>query len=166
MKFLKVLLSNSRVTFQQPQGTNFRTSREVPLDELSRALCAVVAFLQHRSPATPLQRYEDWWEHDGMHFDEGSMTWDQLFALIRTPKDLLESMTGEFMVHVGIAPRDNLWYLRFMAWDPDEQFLSGKFDITLPPEQANEFEREILPNIPVTLHAESAVTYYARIITH
>jgi hypothetical protein len=70
------------------------------------------------------------------------------------------------MVHVGIAPRDNLWYLRFMAWDPDEQFLSGKFDITLPPEQENEFEREILPNIPVTLQAESAATYYARIITH
>ena len=59
-------------------------------------------------------------------------------------------------------PRDNLWYLRFMVWDDDS--LDGKFDITLPPEQANEFEREILPNIPVTLQAESAATYYARII--
>jgi hypothetical protein len=73
-----------------------------------------------------LYRYEDWWEHDGMHFRRESIDIHRLFEIVKSPQSSLEAMPGDLDVFVGIGPENNTWYLRFyLAWDEEGHELSG-----------------------------------------
>jgi len=92
--------------FEKPKGTNFRCSEALGAAELAKLLCKIVIFLQNSEPYAKLQRYDDWWEHDGLHFYKSPIDFRQLFAIVRSPESLLEAMPGDDYVFVGISPGD------------------------------------------------------------
>ena len=144
--------------FQRPDGVCFRFGEISALD-LSRILCGIVSFLQEVEPYVELCRYDDWWEHDGLHFGRGEIDFDTVFQPVNSPKHLLESTPPDDCVFVGIAPKDNGWYLRYrVEWDEDEVSLIGKCDLILSDPAAKKF-REVqvsrLPAIPEEIGSSS-----------
>ena len=131
--------------FVKPKGINFLSINVLSAVELSNVLCKTVSFIQQLEPYAKLKRYEDWWEHDGLHFYRDSINLEEFFKIVHSPKSILEAMPGDFEVFVGIAPENNIWYLRFyLDWDENEENLVGRFDITFSNELAENFEREVL----------------------
>ena len=128
-----------------PHGVNFAFGPDVPASALSSALCRTAAFLQNlERHGAPLHRYHDWWEHDGLHFYDCPATFHDMFRDIESPRSLLASMPGDDHVFVGYAPADYRWYLRFyVAWDEAGQNLTGRFDMTLSHDRADEFRRDV-----------------------
>jgi hypothetical protein len=88
--------------FQQPDGLNFASEGDVNVSQLSNVLCKVAAFIQRTSPYSRLEKYNDWWEHDGLHFYDRSISVERLFEMVTSPKTLLESMPGDINVFIGI----------------------------------------------------------------
>jgi hypothetical protein len=124
----------------------------------------VAAYLQNTKPHAELRRYEDWWEHDGLHFYREDIDFHALFEIVGTPRSLLEATLDDEYVRIGIAPDDVKWYLRFRAeWDETGSKVAGDFDITLPEEMELAFRRDVLPGIGHRLEEEPATTYYRRI---
>lgn len=151
--------------FIKPKGVNFSCSKELSAIELSKVLCKTASFIQQLKPYAKLKRYDDWWEHDGLHFYRESINFDQLFSIINSPKALLEAMSGDFNVFVGIAPENNSWYLRFyLDWDDDEENLVGRFDVTFPNQLAEEFKKDILSQFNFEIEKQDAEKYYRSII--
>ena len=149
--------------FSKPRGINFRSADEVPAPDLARTLCRVASFLQGRDPYAKLQRYLDCWEHDpdGYHAAKEEMDFHRLFQIVESPKALLRHMTDDDNVFIGIAPKDNSWYLRFYLWWDEEGFnLTGRFDITLPEKLAERFRKEMLELSAIPLREEDAEAYY------
>lgn len=151
----------SPTEFNLPKGINFNCTESVPITVLSKALCRVAAFLQDLDSSAELLRYEDWWEHDGLHFYKGPMNFHQLFALVESPRALLESMQGDDFVFVGVLAADASWYLRFyVAWDDEGKELFGRFDITLSESTAEKFGKLILEEGEISMMKEDALCYY------
>src|SRR5437870_3785842 len=99
---------------------NFHCAEGLSAQELSRLLCAIVSFLQNLDPHIRLQRYADWWQHDGYHWEREQLDFHKLFSIVGCPRNLLSSMTGDDNIFIGFAPSDSSWYLRFrLAWDED-----------------------------------------------
>ena len=135
--------------YTPPKGINFRCASMVDIRTLSHALCKIVAFLQTVDPYQPLNRHDDWWEHDGLNFIKEQMTMHDVFEMVGSPRSIYERMPGDEYVHIGISPVDNSWYLRFYAaWDDDGMQLEGRFDLTLTDELAERFRQEVVPNLP------------------
>lgn len=145
-----------------PRGINF-SSQELTAPDLARALCRVVCFLQDVEPqGVQLQKYADWWEHDGLHFPKGTISIHELFEMVESPRSMLASMQGDDDVFIGIAPHSQLWYLRFyLAWDSAGFELNGRFDITLPTDVAFIFKRQVLGAL--NMKEQDATTYYQSI---
>ena len=147
--------------FKNSKGTNFRSERDVAAVALSKSLCRIASFLQHLDPYQKLLRYDDWWEHDGLHFSRGAIEFHDLFEIIGSPRALLAAMTGDDNVFVGIARLDASWYLRFYVdWDDDDCNLVGRFDITLPQTDATVFRNDVANTIGLDLTEQDAQTYY------
>jgi hypothetical protein len=150
--------------FKEPQGINFRCEERIPVDELSATLCNVLSFLQADAPYVTLLQYDDWWEHDGLHFLKGSTDFHKVFEITKTPRSLYEAMPGDHEVRIGIAPDDFKWYLRMFAdWDESDAKLEGDFDITLPTEQAHKFRTDIVPSLPCKMVEERSDIYFRMI---
>lgn len=129
--------------FRLPLGTNFSSEREIPASSLANALLITVGFIQEHDPYARLRRYDDWWEHDGLHFFREAMSIHQLFEIVKSPQALLEAMPGDLDVFVGVAPEDEAWYLRFyISWDEEGYELLGRFDFTLRPDLETRFRDE------------------------
>ena len=151
--------------FIKPKGINFSSTEDLSAIELSKVLCRTASFIQNLEPYTELERYDDWWEHDGLHFHRGKITFDELFKIINSPKNLLEGMSGDFDVFIGIAPKNNSWYLRFyLDWDTNEENLVGRFDITFPNELANNFDEEVLKQFDLEMKKQNVEDYYQSIM--
>ena len=148
-----------------PPGINFRSADELPADVLCAALAATASFLQHPDPTLRLRRFHDWLQHDGLMFDRGEVDFHELFRMIGTPRALLAAMPGDHEVRVGVAPAEGTpWYLRFILdWDADDTHLVGAFDVTLPPELAERYRREVVPGLGFAVDEEDAAVYFARI---
>jgi hypothetical protein len=72
-------------------------------------------------------------------------------------------MPGDDDVFVGFSDKQNSWYLRFyLNWNDSGQTLVGRFDLTLVPDLANEFEKAILPRVGCDLTKEKATDYFDR----
>lgn len=70
-------------------------------------------------------------------------------------------MTTDDDVFIGIAPSDNIWYLRFyMNWDDEGFNLIGRFDITLPLELASRFRDEVVKTSATPLSEQDSQTFY------
>ena len=150
-------------------GTTFRPQDRLPADVLCAALAQTVSFLQQPDPTLRLRRFADWLQHDGLMFEEGVITFHDLFKLIATPRALLSAMTGDFEVRLGVAPAPaesaDPWYLRFILdWDDDEVHLIGEFDLTLSsPSAAEAYLRDVVGGLPFPATAEDAQPYFRRI---
>lgn len=150
--------------FKPPEGVNFSCQNPVPIAALSKDLCKIAAFLQHKFLYVALQRFDDWWQHDGLHFDRGLLDWHALFATVGSPRGIYESMPGDDYVRIGVAASDGKWYLRFYAsWDDEGEFLEGDYDITLLPGLAEEF-REVIPSLKASIQEEASQQYFGRIV--
>lgn len=144
----------------KPQGINF-SSHTLSAPQLARALCRTASFIQDIEPhGLKLQKYHDWWEHDGLHFGKGTMSLHELFEMVSSPRSLLAAMPGDECVFIGIAPDSHVWYLRFyLSWDDEGFDLSGRFDITLPTHLAPTFRERMLG--VVELKQQDAEAYYS-----
>ncbi|RYG67766.1 hypothetical protein EON80_12960 [bacterium] len=151
-------------TFKAPEGINF-SSPEVAASLLAPALCRVASFLQGiEAYGAHLEKYDDWWEHDGLHFRKGEISLHQLFESVKSPQALLSVMPGDSAVHVGIMPTSHSWYLRFYTeWDESGFEILGRFDVTIPSNLADRLRQEIFPTMPLPLIETDAKAYFARI---
>jgi hypothetical protein len=150
--------------FTKPKGINFSCSEALPAAALSRALCKTASFIQQLDPYARLERYDDWWEHDGLHFHRESVNVEKLFDIARSPKSLLEAMPGDHDVFIGIAPKDNAWYLRFyLDWEENEINIVGRFDITLPPALASKYKDEVIDELNLKMEEKDSEKYYQSI---
>jgi len=55
---------------------------------LAHDLRKVAAFLQTAWPDAPLNLFADWWEHDGLHFHKGVISFHTLFTMIGSPRSI------------------------------------------------------------------------------
>lgn len=151
--------------FVKPQGINF-SSPQLTAKDLSIALCRIVSFIQNQELYdVDLKKYEDWWEHDGMHFYKRTIDFHDLFRCIDSSRALLEAMPGENNVFVGIAPQSNNWYLRFyLEWDEEGHNLIGRFDITLPSNLAEHFRKALFTS-NLLLVEEDATVFYQHLLS-
>lgn len=117
-------------SFVPPIGACYFTDDVVKVEELRLALRDIVPIFRNAEPFAKLKLYDDWWEHDGLHFDRGPLDFDSLFSLIRSNQSLLDSTPSDDFVYVGIAPEDNSWYLRYrVEWDDDGSELESNLAV-------------------------------------
>jgi hypothetical protein len=153
-----------RLVFRGPAGLNFRSSSDIPMDRLPAVLARVVDFLERHDPHARLLRHADWWEHDGLHYPAGEITYAALRTLVESERSIRDAMPNDEETCVGIAPDTVRWYLRFAANpDPDTDVLVGYFDLTPPDELTGAFRREVLPGLPCEIAEDPAQTYYDRL---
>ena len=87
------------MAFVPPKGTNFRLTEAVPIAELCGILGKVVDFVQRHCQSRNLERFDDWWQHDGLHFESGLVSFSELREIIGDPSSLHNAMPGDFEVH-------------------------------------------------------------------
>jgi hypothetical protein len=153
------------MSFTPPNGVAFHIAEEIPVADLCDLLRRVISFLQNLDVSSPrLRLYHDWWEHDGLHFDERATDFHKLFAMVENPRAILDVTPDEHAVFVGIAPEDSRWYLRFRAeWDDDETNIVGRFAVILPSELVTAFNQEVASSVQHPLAETSSETYYKRV---
>lgn len=150
--------------FRPPEGTTFYTCGLFPISTVSRDLCKVAAFMQQLAPYATLIRYEDWWEHDGLHFERERLDFHGLFHLVGTARDLLAATPHDDQVYVGIAPKDRSWYLRFCgAWDDKGEKLLGEFSLTLPDVTAARFRSDVVGQLECAMKQENSRSHFQNI---
>jgi len=140
---------------------------EIPVADLCTGLRRVATLLQGMQVSNPrLRLYHDWWQHDGLHFEKGPMTFHDLFAMIETPRAAFEATPGDHDVFVGIAPEDGHWYLRFRAeWDADDRNIVGDFAVTVPVESAAAFRTGFAATpLKDALVEEMSAGYYKKVM--
>ena len=152
--------------FVKPQGVCFLFDGGLSATILAHTLCRIVNFLQGVEPYATLQHYEDWWEHDGLHFYRGPADFNTLYGMVNSPRNLLASTPGDEYVFVGIAPEDSSWYLRFrVEWDDEGFDLSGRCAVILPAPLEEKFKREVLPNLAAKAEEKDSKIYYLEIVS-
>ncbi len=152
-------------SFVKAQGICFLFGDELPASDLSSILCKIANFLQDVAPYAKLQRYDDWWEHDGLQFHRGSTDFDALYRMVNSPKNLLESTPDDDSVFVGVAPDNNAWYLRYrVEWDDEETNLVGSCAVVLPKPLTEKFRAEVLANLNVKAEEKDSEVYYQEVV--
>jgi len=150
--------------FVKPQGICFIFD-ELPASALSNVLCKIANFLQSIATYAKLHRYDDWWEHDGLHFHRSLIDFDALYQMINSPKNLLESTPEDFAVFVGVAPEDNTWYLRYrVEWNDEETNLVGNCTVILPRTLIEKFKVEILSKIESKAEEKDSELFYQEVV--
>ncbi len=151
--------------FRPPDGVNFSSNGNLPITDVSTALCRIASFLQNDALPNQLLRYEDWWEHDGLHFEQGTLDIHGLIRLVESGRSILEATPDDEYVCVGIAPIEQHWYLRFRGeWDDTGSSVVGSFDLTLPEVLCDSFRNDVVSDIQFELTEEPAHAYFARIM--
>jgi hypothetical protein len=148
--------------FVPPEGRSWSTAGALPARDLCRALSKTASFLQAVEPhGAELLRYEDWWEHDGLHFHRGTVTFPDLFRMVESPRSLLAAVPDEEHVFVGVAPATGRWYLRFRVyWDAPGEQLFGRFGLVLPDVLAAGYRSEVVEPLSLEVVEEDAAEYY------
>jgi hypothetical protein len=155
--------SEFRSNFTLPDGVNFYCSDFISASALSGDLVKIVGFLQHVDQKIHLRRFDDWWQYNGLHFSKGSIDFRTLLEIVRSPESILEAMTGDEAVRVGVAPPDESWYLRFYSHQGnDTAFVEGDYEITLPPDLANAFSAQVLPRLTARIQQAEAKERYRK----
>lgn len=154
--------------FIAPEGTNLRSGFHLRAALLSDALSQTVEFLRNISDGdSQLFRYDDWWEHDGLHFPrkDGIINFDVLSSLVEMPEAIKAAMTGEYNVFIGVAPPSFQWYLRFY-YDTDadaEEEMFGCFDLTLPDQFVDTYRQQIVLTLGLEMQEQESIAYYLSI---
>jgi hypothetical protein len=155
-----------RTPFSPPGGIAFHTAEGIEAGDLCILLRDVVAFLGTLRPLPrTLRRHDDWWQHDGLHFERGTITFGDLAAMVETPRALLEATPDDAAVYVGIAPEDARWYLRFrVERDADDEGILGRMALILPAESVRAFSAAIPGLSDRGLVRATAADYCAKIV--
>jgi hypothetical protein len=147
--------------FKIPDGINFRSEHDISIPQLLEAIRIIAGFLRELGPSHQLDRYDDWWEHDGLQFFRSPITIDQLLEIANTRKSLIEAMPGDDFVFVGIAPSDYAWYLRIYV---DIEIVhandSGRLDLTLPESLAEAFSNSVVSQAPCKFIKQDSHSYF------
>ena len=106
--------------FKFPDGINISHKDQLPLDQLLVCLKVVVQFLKSHSYSQRLLTYDDWQQHDGLHFPGKDIQFEELEQMILSSESLRKETPNDFMVYLGIAPEDMSWYLRIYTETIDE----------------------------------------------
>ncbi|MGD9561340.1 MAG: hypothetical protein AB7F88_03545 [Pyrinomonadaceae bacterium] len=151
--------------FSPPEGFCFYTADWIAADQMSRTLCKIVSFIQEIDPYASLRCFDDWWEHDGLHFRKGSIGIGDLFDLVHSPKSLLESTPADDLVFVGIGSGDGKWYLRYrVEWDDSETNIVGRFAFMLADHLAERFKTAMQPKLEQALDEVRSDEFYRETI--
>lgn len=150
--------------FIEPAGINFSSSEKLSAAELSKILREILNFIQKLDSYNKFERYDDWWEHDGLHFYRNSIGLSDLLRIVSSPSSLSEAMPGDWCVFIGIAPVNTSWYLRFYLDDDSQEDSVARFDVTFPNEIAVRFKLEVLSQFNLKIKEQAAETYYKSII--
>ena len=150
--------------FSPPRGIAFYSQFDLSLDDVCETLGRVVAFLEDQQrPTRALRRYDDWWEHDGLHFERGTIKFQDVFAMTKSPRSLLEETPDDDAVCIGVAPDDFAWYLRMRGErDGADQEPVGRFALILPPGLAEAFRTEIGAVSKIQIFEEDSESYYQK----
>ncbi|MES2465518.1 MAG: hypothetical protein V4671_33550 [Armatimonadota bacterium] len=153
-----------------PRGTNLRSNRRLISPLLSSALSETAMFLRRCAGDNPtLFRYDDWWEHDGLHLPRKDelIDFDVLFSLVETPQSLEAAMTGDLDVVAGVAPPNFQWYLRFYleteSSGSSAREREGRFDITLPEHFVEDYCQQVVAPLALQMQAQDSLAYYVSI---
>ena len=151
--------------YDPPIGTTFESDVEAPLDAVIQAANHILAFLQAQNIAPiGLCRYDDWFEHDGLHFRGTKIEFSDAFGLFQTPMSLFEATPDEDLVCIGIAPESNDWYLRARAhWNFEGTSVVGMISITMIPDLADRFRESRSIQGAQILSEEESQAYFNRI---
>jgi hypothetical protein len=148
-----------------PRGTVF--SGYGAISDITKDLLVVAAFLQSLSlfGSNVLLEYEDWWEHDGLHFKRGSTDLHALFSVLTSPRALIESMSDDDHVFAGLGPEDESWYLRYRAdWNSNNEALVAAYGIALTDSLALRFRAEVAAKLICAPAEERSHEYFKRIV--
>lgn len=147
-----------------PDSVTLWTDRGRALTDISHDLCRIVAFLQTHQHGDAMERFHDWWEHDALHFPQGSIDVAEVFRVVGTPRSLIESMPGEHRVFIAVSPKSRSWYLRFLAyWDDDDSNLLGEYSIALAEPLSTEFAEQAASNLKCPVAHGETIAYFRRI---
>ena len=145
--------------FSLPSGTSFFLHEFVPDEMLLRTLQEATRFLNSVAVDQNLYQFDDWLEHDGLHFYKRRLKFPDLERIVSNQGALTRSMPGDFAVRIGLAPTDQSWYFRFYVDEKNE----GDFGLTLPPSIASSI-RPILAEVHGdNLGEQDANSYFERI---
>ena len=148
--------------FQEPSGINFRPAMPILIKEMEDTLPLIWRFVSAKDPSPILLRYEDWWQHDGLHFEKGKITREVFSKMIGSKGEIIKSMSGDFNVRIGIASPKMEWYLRYYV-AIEEDILDGYYDVTVPLTWENEFEAEVGMSLKTPFVKEDAEGFYKAI---
>ncbi len=151
--------------FEPPIGTTFTSEHEARLDEVIQTASRLLSFLQAQSISpVRLRRYDDWLEHDGLHFPGRQIEFSEVFRLFGSPRSLFEATPKDDAVCIGIGPESNDWYLRARAhWSSEDTDLVGMISITMPPLLAQRFREEVQAQSSLPLSEEESIAHFSRI---
>ena len=137
-----------------PSGITFHTNFDNPIAAVSTDLCTLAAFLQERNPPARLLRTEDWWQHDGLHFEKGPTDFHSLFQMAESPRSLLHSMQGDHRVLSVSVPPIVAGICVFLqtgtiaekhCWE--SKALLGEYSLTLTEPAPHQFEAVVVPSL-------------------
>ncbi len=155
-----------------PEGINLRSDFRLGAVTLSAALSQTVAFLRSiGEDDLRLFRYDDWWEHDGLHLPRRDelIDFDVLARLVETPGAMAAAMTGDYKVFVGVAPPSFQWYLRFYHDTENSgsrgigKAMSGCFDLTLPEGSVDAYRQQVVLPLGLQMQEQESNAYYLSI---
>ena len=151
----------------QSSRITYYCGEDLPANVLSKTLSWIGRFLQDADPYAKLRMHYDWRQHgvSGYPFvKEKGISFHEFFTSIGSPRDLLRTSSDDEGVFVGVAPSDDVWYLRFRCvWDDDGFNVIGKFDFTLPKAMIESFRTEVLRELTITLEEKDEASYFAEI---
>ena len=98
-----------------PKGIMFYLEEYIPISNLRDILLKITRFIQGKELFNKLCRYDDWWEHDGLHFEKGKIEIGGIFQILKSNRSLYESMPGDDFVRIGISNNEKTWYLIFFV---------------------------------------------------
>jgi hypothetical protein len=151
--------------FKRPAGVCFQFGDELPAVDLSSLLRKITGFLQDLDPHAKLNRFDDWWEHDGLHFEREKVNFTRVFAMVNSPQSMLESTPNDDFVFVGIAPEDISWYLRYRVdWDDAGTAIVGRCELLLSEAAAVDFRQTDFEGLTRYISEIDSESFYARTI--
>jgi hypothetical protein len=145
----------------EPKGINFSLPEFIPARNLPEVVQGIWKFISEKDPSSLLFRYDDWWQHDGLHFFRKEIGTTDFEKTIMNIEEMKKDMPGDFYVYVGICSPQMEWYLRYYI--DEDQGVEGCIDITVPENWASEFKIYIGNQVKTDWKTENAQAYYKRI---
>ena len=151
--------------FEPPIGTTFASENDARLNEVIHFASRILPFLQAQSVSpVRLRCYDDWLEHDGLHFQGPQIEFSDAFRLFGSPRSFFEATPKDDAVCIGIGPESNDWYLRARAYcNAEDTELVGMISITMPSLLAQRYRGEVQVQSLLPLSAEESTAYFSRI---